>query len=138
MTLRKRTSRPGKPATTSKYRSSFEARGAKYLESKGVDFEYEKDALPYVVPSKKKNYIPDFRLPNGIYVEFKGKLDRQTREKMTLVVEQHPDKDIRFIFMRDNKLSKTSKTRYSDWAEKKGIKYFVSEEGVVPDEWLAE
>jgi hypothetical protein len=77
-------------------------------------------------------------LPNGIIVEAKGKLDRLVREKMALVFEQNPDLDIRLLFMRDNKLSKTSKTRYSDWCEKRGIKYAVSEQGHIPEEWLVE
>jgi hypothetical protein len=57
---------------------------------------------------------------------------------MALVFEQNPDLDIRFLFMRDNKISKNSKTRYSDWCKKRGIKYAVSEHGHIPDEWLAE
>lgn len=57
---------------------------------------------------------------------------------MALVIEQNPDKDIRFLFMRDNKIQKTSKMRYSDWCEKRGIKCYVSEDGHVPEEWLNE
>lgn len=90
------------------------------------------------MPEKSRNYIPDFILPNGIVIEFKGKLDRTVREKMALVFEQNPDLDIRLVFMRNNKISKTSKTRYSDWCDKRGIKYHVSEEGKIPDEWITE
>lgn len=124
--------------TKNKYKSGFESKIAKYLEDREVDFIYEKEKIPYVVPSKARNYIPDFKLSNGIYVEGKGKLDRDVREKMALVIEQNPDKDIRFLFMRDNKLTRTSKMRYSGWCEKRGIKYAVSEYGHVPEEWLAE
>lgn len=134
--MRKSTKKPEKKTGGNNYRSNFEQRAAKYLESKGVAFEYEKGRIQYTVPEKKKNYVPDFVLPNGIVVEMKGKLDRQTREKMSLVIEQNPDRDIRFVFMRDNKLSKDSKTRYSDWAKKKGVKFHVSEEGHIPMEWL--
>lgn len=77
-------------------------------------------------------------LPNGIIVEAKGKLDRLVREKMALVIEQNPDLDIRFLFMRDNKIAKNSKTRYSDWCKKRGIPYAISEDGHIPDAWLAE
>jgi hypothetical protein len=35
--------------------------------------------------------------------------------------------------MRDNKLSKSSKTRYSEWCEKSGIPYAV---GWFKKEWL--
>ena len=57
---------------------------------------------------------------------------------MALVVEQNPHLDIRILLMRDNKISKQSKTRYSDWLEKRNIKYAISEYGIIPEEWLAE
>lgn len=104
----------------------------------GVPFKYESLKIPYVVPAKKRVYNPDFELPNGIIVEYKGKLDRVAREKMALVLEQNPTLDIRMLFMRNNKLSKTSKTRYSDWCEKRGIKFAVSENGEIPEEWINE
>lgn len=71
-------------------------------------------------------------------MEYKGKLDRDVREKMALAIEQNPELDIRFVFMRDNKIAKNSKTRYSDWCRKRGIKYAVSEDGHIPQEWLEE
>ena len=80
--------------------------------------------------------MPDFKLANGIYVEFKGKLDRIAREKMQLVVAQNPALDIRMLFMRNNRLSKTSKTSYMDWAAKHGIKAHVSANGEIPQEWI--
>lgn len=122
----------------SKYKSGFEVKIAKSLEEQGVEVKYEQARLKYSVPEKNRNYIPDFQLPNGIFVEGKGKLDRDTREKMALVIEQNPDKDIRLLFMRNNKISKVSKTKYSDWCEKRSIKYHVSEQGHVPREWLDE
>lgn len=121
-----------------KYKSGLEQKIADSLASNKMGFKYEEERIPYVVPEKKKNYIPDFVLDNGIIVEGKGKLDRDTREKMALVIEQNPDKDIRFLFMRDNKITKTSKTRYSDWCKKRGIKYAVSDIGSVPVEWCTE
>jgi len=57
---------------------------------------------------------------------------------MALVIEQNPDKDIRLLFMRNNKISKVSNTKYSDWCDKRSIKYHVSEQGNVPREWLDE
>jgi hypothetical protein len=121
-----------------KLKSGFEKKVAKHLETEQIPFEYESIKVPYVVPSKKRTYNPDFELPNGIIIEAKGKLDRLVREKMALVFEQNPDLDIRFLFMRDNKISKNSKTRYSDWCKKRGIKYAVSEQGHIPEEWLVE
>lgn len=119
-------------------RSGYEKRVAIYLKEMGVPFEYETLKIPFVVPEKKRTYNPDFTLPNGIIIESKGNLDRHAREKMALVVEQNPHLDIRFLFMRDNKITKQSKTKYSDWALKRGIKYHVSEQGHIPDEWLDE
>lgn len=55
---------------------------------------------------------------------------------MALVFEQHPDRDIRMLFMRDNYISKQSKTKYSTWCDKRNIKYHVSLMGTVPEEWL--
>ena len=44
------------------------------------------------------NYIPDLYIPDGdIYVEVKGGYPDSDREKMRLVVEQHPEKKIYFI-----------------------------------------
>lgn len=121
-----------------KLKSGFEKKGADFLTKAGIPFEYETQRIKYVVPEKSKNYIPDFILPNGIYVEYKGKLDRDVREKMALVIEQNPDLDIRLLFMRDNKIAKNSKTRYSDWCKKRGIVYAVSELGEIPAEWIAD
>ncbi len=120
-----------------KLKSGFEKKGAKFFKDKGIEAKYESVKIAYTVPSKKKNYIPDFVLPNGLIVEFKGKFDRVAREKMALVVAQNPELDIRMLFMRDNYIAKTSKTRYSDWCKKNGIKYAVSENGEVPEEWIS-
>ena len=44
------------------------------------------------------NYIPDLYVPDrDIYVEVKGGYPDTDREKMRLVVEQHPEKKIYFI-----------------------------------------
>lgn len=125
-----------RPPAKGKHRSGFESKVADYLKQVKVAFEYEPDRIEYIEPATKHVYIPDFKLPNGIYIEAKGKFDRESRLKMALVVEQHKDKDIRILFMRNNKIAKNSKTRYSDWCIKRGIKYHVSHSGTVPEEWL--
>ena len=94
--------------------------------------------LEYTIPATKHRYTPDFILPNGIIVECKGAFTAPQRKKMAAVVEQNPDADIRMLFMRNNSITKTSKTRYSDWCEKRGIVYHVSANGTVPEEWLTE
>lgn len=120
------------------YRSGYEAKVAKFLTNKAVDFSYEAATLKYVVPESTHKYTPDFTLPNGIYIESKGRFTPADRKKMSLVIEQNPDKDIRLVFMVDNTLSKASKTKYSDWCAKRGIKCHVSRSGELPKDWLDE
>lgn len=117
-------------------RSGLEKRTAEYLESNKIPFEYETLTIEYVVPAKTHKYKPDFILDSGIIVEAKGRFDAATRQKMAYVIEQNPDLDIRLLFMRDNTISKSSKTKYSDWCEKRGIKYHVSAAGEIPEDWI--
>lgn len=42
---------------------------------------------------------------------------------MLLVLEQHPELDIRMLFQKDNLINKGSSTRYSDWAITHGVRY---------------
>jgi hypothetical protein len=127
-------------------RSKFEARVAKSLKDRGCKFEYETHTYNYgiEVPNAECEdcggraitdqwYTPDFFLPNGIVVETKGKFTAEHRRKHLAVREAHPDLDLRFCFMRDNKIHRKSQTRYSDWAENNGFKYSI---GDIPDEWL--
>lgn len=112
-------------------RSGFERTLAAQLKSKKVKFEYEPLVLNYTISHK---YTPDFVIANGVIIEAKGKLDPQTRQKMLAVKAQHPELDIRFVFMRgENKLSKSSKQTYMDWAKKHG---FPAADGTIPDEWI--
>ena len=120
-----------------KYRSGYEKRVAKALRDKGIEFEFEKEKIDYTIPSSKHKYIPDFKI-GSIYVEAKGNFDRQSRVKMILVIEQNPDKDIRLLFMRNNKIAKNSKTTYTKWCEDRGIKSAVSSNGEIPEEWIYE
>ena len=62
---------------------------------------------------------------NGIYLEAKGKFDYIERRKMAAVRASHPEKDIRMVFMRDQKLSRTSKMTYGLWCDKHGIPWSV-------------
>lgn len=119
-------------------RSGFEKKAASYLDKLGIEYEYETEKLKYTEPATDRTYTPDFILPNGIYLECKGAFTAPQRKKMAAVVEQNPDKDIRMLFMRDNHISKSSKTRYSDWCEKRNIPYHVSANGTVPENWLLE
>lgn len=130
-----------KPTTqrkgTDNFRSGYEKKVAKNLKDRNVPFEFEKEKIKYTVPASDHNYICDFKVGN-IYVEAKGHFDRLARAKMIHVIEQNPDKDIRLLFQRNNKVRKNAKTTYVDWCTKRGIKCAVSEHGVIPEEWLRE
>ena len=117
-------------------RSGFEKKVASYLDSKKVKYTYEEDKIPYTEPATDRKYTPDFKLPNGIYIECKGRFTPADRRKMALIVEQHPDLDVRMVFMRDNTLSKSSKTTYTAWCAARGINAIVSSNGEIPKEWL--
>lgn len=82
-----------------------------------------------------KTYTPDFVLQNGIIVEAKGRLTVHDRTKHTRISEQHPDLDIRFVFQYNNPITKGSKTRYTDWAEKNGFRWAMH---TIPKEWFKE
>jgi hypothetical protein len=97
-----------------------------------TEFEYEPDTLVYTIERK---YIPDVKLPNGIYVEIKGRFTGDDRTKHRKVREQHPEKDIRFVFQRDQLLYKGAKSTYTQWATKQGIKWAIGE---IPKEWIDE
>lgn len=116
-----------------KYRSRFEIGIARALAEKGVPFEYEQEKLIYI--PKPRTYTPDFYLPaTNIYVEAKGHLDKGDRVKMQLIKEQHPELDIRFVFMNaKNKIYRGSKTTYAAWANRHGFQWA---EGGIPEEWL--
>ena len=112
-------------------RSKFEEDVARKYPELG----YETDKLTYVVPAKKRTYNPDWTVREKVYIETKGKLDRETIEKMLLVKEQNPDAKIYLLFQRGtNKLRRGSKMTYLDWAKKMkqecfdvGVPYFFKQ-----------
>lgn len=118
------------------YRSGLEEAVAADLASRGVVAEYEKKRIEYLVPEKKRRYTPDFELPNGIFVETKGRFVTADRTKHLDIRASRPELDIRFVFTNPNaRISKTSKTTYANWCDKHG---FLWAKKVVPDEWLHE
>jgi hypothetical protein len=120
--------------STSKYKSGLEADVADDLKKRGIDFTYESEKVVYEIPTKEHKYTPDFFLPNGVIIETKGKFETVDRKKHLLVKDQHPDKDIRFVFSNPrNKIYKGSKTTYADWCDKHG---FLWAKKVIPKQWL--
>lgn len=130
-----------------KYHSGFEELIAAQLEAAGVKFKYEDKAYNYFLPvyqsvckecgskdvQKKHRYTPDFFLENGVVLEVKGYFKTKDRKILKAMREQHPEIDLRAVFLYDNKLNKKSETRYSDWCKQNDIQYAIKK---VPPEWI--
>lgn len=117
------------------YRSGLEEDIDNSLKAIGIDGEYEQHKISFTKPATQHKYTPDFKLPNGIFVETKGRFVTADRKKHLLIKEQHPDIDIRFLFQNaNNRISKKSKTTYADWCIKYGFKFAEKE---IPKEWLS-
>lgn len=113
------------------YKSGFERMLATQLTQSGVKWHYEDTKIPYILEGE---YNPDFHLlASDIYIEAKGVLDRESKRKMVAVKRQHPEYDIRFLFMNANKKIPGTKQTHGEWATKNG---FPWAEGSIPDEWL--
>ena len=118
------------------FKSGLEENISIQIESKGIKVEYESEKVSYIIPASQHTYNPDFKLPNGIFVETKGRFVAADRKKHLLVKAQNPTLDIRFVFSNSkNKITKTSKTTYGDWCDKNGIKY---SDKIIPDSWFEE
>ena len=118
------------------FKSGLEENISQQIEGKGIKVEYETEQVSYIIPASEHNYHPDFKLPNGIRVETKGRFVLADRKKHLLVKQQHPELDIRFVFTNSkNKINKKSKTTYGMWCEKHGFKYADKE---IPEEWFLE
>ena len=118
------------------FKSGLEENISNQIAAKGIEVKYESEKVAYIIPASQHTYNPDFKLPNGIIIETKGRFVAADRKKHQLVKEQHPNLDIRFVFSNSkNKISKNSKTTYGIWCEKNGYKYADKE---IPEEWFLE
>jgi hypothetical protein len=129
------------------YRSLFEVTLAKQLYAAKRKFKYEDKSYAYFDlmvggacrdcgssdVGKLRSYTPDFFLNNGVIIEAKGKLDAKQRKKLIDVRIANPSLDLRLVFMRDNKIHRLSKTRYSTWATKHGFLHSIK---TIPKGWL--
>lgn len=113
------------------FRSLLEERVSKYLNTVEVPYLYEVRNFGYVTESK---YTPDFFLPNGVILEVKGFFKPSDRRKMLAVKAQNPELDIRFVFQRNNVLSKNSRTTYGAWCDKHGFPWCIFPN--IPEAWL--
>ena len=126
-------------AKNKKYRSSSEEKFADNLRLNNIKFKYESELIEYTI-TKIRRYKPDFIIhktrSKKIYLEVKGWFTGADRVKLLQVKQSNPKLDIRIIFEANNKLSKTSQTRYSDWAIKHGFKFHIGLN--VPEDWVEE
>jgi hypothetical protein len=117
-------------------RSGFEKRVLSKIRD-GEFWRYEAVRVPYLAT---RYYWPDVEIAPledydaARYVELKGRFTSADRTKTLLVLKHNPDIDLRFLFQANNTLTKTSKTRYSDWCDKHNIPWAVGER--IPDEWF--
>lgn len=121
------------------FRSGLEDRAAAQIRAAGLPPRYEEDTITYIVPERKARYKPDFPLTNGIIIETKGRFESGDRKKHRLIKEQHPNLDIRIVFMRPNtRIAKKSNTTYAQWCDTYGIKWapMHSKDAPIPPEWL--
>ena len=114
------------------FRSQLEKRIATLLTTLGVSYEYESTKVPYTI---QHNYLPDFVLPNHVYLEAKGYWEPSDRRKVLAVKRDNPDIDLRMVFQAPyNKISKKSKTTYAQWCDKHDIPWCSYTN--IPGEWL--
>ena len=107
------------------FKSKLEEQVWKILKSNFPSVKYEPDKFKYIQPEKERTYIPDFKTgKRNIYLEAKGKLDLDTRQKMVWFRDSNPTIRIIFLFMNpDNKITKRSKTTYAMWATDNGFEW---------------
>ena len=118
------------------YRSGFEHTISQQLTEAKIKFEYENTVINYIKPETNHTYTIDFTLPNGILVETKGRWVLEDRKKHILIKKQHPELDIRFVFMNPNgKIRKGSKTTYANFCDKHDIIWAAK---TIPQEWYNE
>lgn len=120
------------------YKSGLEDSIADQLKGLGIPVEYETVKILWD-DHTTRSYRPDFKLPNGIIIESKGRFMASDRRKHIEVQKQHPELDIRFVFTNSKasyskKTTKVKKT-YSDWCDANGFKYA---DKLIPKEWIDE
>jgi hypothetical protein len=116
------------------FKSGLEETISSQIKERGIDVKYESEKIPYIIPASNHTYNPDFKLPNGIFVETKGRFVAADRKKHLLVKSQNPELDISFVFSNSkNKITKSSKTSYGDWCDKNGFKY---SDKIIPEDWF--
>ena len=118
------------------FRSGLEEKIIQQLKDAGLEPNYEGIKFDYIIPESKHVYTPDFPVCKRIVIETKGRWVLEDRQKMLLLMEQHPEIEFRMVFYNANqKIKKGSKTSYADWCDKHNIKWANKQ---IPEEWLLE
>lgn len=125
-----------------KYRSKLEQLTAALLKRNKIKFEYESIKLKYDFPVRggycsscksgkqvvrRRHYLPDFVLGSNSILEAKGILGSSERSKFLAIKKSNPEWNVAFVFGADNKLSRNSKQRYSDWCRDHGFDFGIKE-----------
>lgn len=114
-------------AWTQGFRSMSEVRFAALLQTRGIDYNYERHTVVYQHNPQK--YTVDFTVKSkkgeDIHFEYKGKLDGPTRKKLRAIKKSNPRMDLRLVFEKpNNKIYKGAKMRYFEWAERNKIPWY--------------
>ena len=70
------------------FKSGLEESISQQIEGKGIEVKYESEEVSYIIPASEHIYHPDFKLPNGIRVETKGRFvlaDRKKQDRKSVV-----------------------------------------------------
>jgi len=98
------------------FRSSLEANYARYLNLMKIKWEYEPEIFKL---SSGKSYLIDWYLPEfGMYVETKGYMWDDDKEKIELFKKEHSDKHLK-VLMQDSdewkEIHKFGKENIKEW-----------------------
>ena len=118
-------SKPKYNAYAEGHRSGLEDAFRDLCDKEGLLVTYETDSIPFIAPSQKRRYTPDWKIADKCYIETKGRFTAADRKKAILIKEQHPGISILYVLYRDQRLSKKSNTTYLMWAKERGLEACV-------------
>ncbi len=130
---------------TADRRSRYEARIGNMLPA-GTKYEPKKFWFHVAEPryrcrgcgskeiERKTSYTPDYLLPNGHWIEVKGRFTGGNRRNMLAWKAAYPEETLYIMFMVNQPLSKGAKSKYGEWADKAGFKWSTGTN--IPKEWL--
>lgn len=118
-------------------RNSFEDSIAEQIEYAVGCAAYECESIEYVSrKGERKQYYPDFVLPNGLRVEAKGLFRPEDRSKHKCIKKQHPELEVRIVFQNaTTRINRKSNTTYEQWCKRHGIR---CAHNTIPASWFQE